>query len=426
MDIKKYLYILWHRKWVVLITTILTTLVVLLGLQFYSPLYQATATLRVATSRSSQITYEELMYADRLLKTFASIAATASIREEVIKDFALNAEPEIDVQVLPNTELIQITISHEYPDVARDIANYVAQKVIQRSQEIDTRLNVISIIDPAVSPDSPSIPPLLIIAAGAVVGLVGGLGLAFVFEYLNQRMYTSKQIENASGLALLGKIPPVRKGVSSLASEDCPRSFEEAFRILRTNLLMQNPTHPIKTLLVTSPDPGAGKSTVLANLANSLSKTGKKIVMVDGDMRKPRLHAICQISNEAGLSDVLAGKRKVEEVLQWIDTNICLISSGPLPADPAFLLHREKLSALVDELAPTFDYILLDSPAMCAVPDAKLMAGVVDGIVLVVNMATATEEIMFEVKNFFAEVPAKNAGMVINRVNLNHGYYYYQ
>lgn len=426
MDIEKYISILWHRKGIILMTIIVSTLVVVIGLQYISPTYDASSTLRVATSRSGQVDYEDLLYADRLLKTFAEIAATPSVVEEVVKEFALSKEPKIEVQVLANTELIRITVSHENPVIARDVANFLASNIIKRSQEIDTRLNIITVIDPAVIPDSPSTSIIIIVAAGVLVGLLGGIGLAFMLELLGKRLYTTKQVEATSGFALLGQIPPVKKGAYFISNGHCPLPYMEAFRTLRTNLIYHNQKKHLKTLLITSPDPGAGKSTILANLAVSMAQAKHKTVLIDGDLRKPKLHKICQVSNQVGLSDLLEGKKQIDEVLQWVDPNMGIISSGFSTADPTLLLSSEKLSGLIAKLSNDFEYVLIDSPAIFAVPDAKLLARQVDGLLLVINIDTASESIIEQVKRYLGNMPVDTIGMVINKAELNHSYYYYK
>jgi succinoglycan biosynthesis transport protein ExoP len=426
MDLEKYIKILWRRKWVVLVTMLITTLVVYVGAQFYSFPYEATTTLRVATSRTGQASYEDLLYADRLLKTFAEIALTSSVEEELVREYGLKDKPEINVQVLPNTELIRITIAHPNPIIARDLANSLAAIVINRSQELDNRLNVITIIDPAVIPDSPSGSRMIIMAAGGLIGLVGGFGLVFLFEYLDGRLHTSKKIEEVSGLSLLGKIPPVKKKQSIIRNKNSPRFYEEAFRILRTNLLMQNHRNLSKVLLITSADPGDGKSTILVNLAFSLAQTGHKVLMVDGDMRKPKLHTLCEIPNQIGLSNILEGDGLLEEALQLLDANISVITSGPPPADPASLLMPDNIANVMEELRSLFDFILVDSPSILAVPDGRLIAPYVDGLILVINKTTTTKDTIQEVNKYLEGMPAKTLGMVINKAELNHGYYYYQ
>lgn len=425
MDLEKYIKILWRRKWVVLITTLVTTLVVVVGTQFYPLSYEATTTLRVVTSRMGQVTYEDLLYADRLLKTFAEIARTSSVEEELMREYNLKDVPNIDAQVLPNSELIRLTIVHPDPILARDLANSLAEIVIRRSREFDNRLNVITIVDPAVTPHSATVSRMIIVAIGVLVGLVGGFGLVFLFEYLDGRLHTSKKIEEVSGLFLLGKIPPVKKRQSILRSQNSPRYYEEAFRVLRTNLFMQIHRNPIKVILVTSADPGDGKSTIIANLAYSIAETGDKVVIVDGDMRKPKLHTLCQIPNLIGLSNILEENGLVEEALQLLDTNVSVITSGPPPVDPVSLLMSDKIADAIKKLRLLFDFILVDSPSILAVPDAKLIVRHVDGLILVINQTTTTEETIHEVNKCFEGMPAKLLGMVINKADLDSGYYYY-
>jgi len=423
MDLKKYIDIIWRRKWVILATTFITTLVVFVGTQFYSFPYEATTILRVATSRTGQASYEDLLYADRLLRTFAQIANGSTVKEDLVRLFDLNQEPAIEVQVLPNTELIRITITHPNPVLARDIANTLATMVIRQRQEIDNRLNLITIIDPAVTPKSPTVSEVLILAIGIFVGLVAGLGLVFIFQNLDNKLYSSEEIEVASDLTLLGSIPTVKKD-KVLLKNNSPRYYEIAYQNLRTNILVQNHNKPPMTLLVTSTAPGDGKSTVVANLALSISRTQKKVVIVDGDMRKPKLHSIFQIPNQMGLSSILAGEHTLDEFIQEDETPISVITSGPVSDDPTLLLNSENLSWMIKELKMQFDFILIDSPAFFAVPDAGILARHADGIILVINKTMTSKGTILECNRYLNEVQSKALGMVINKVKPKDSYYY--
>jgi capsular polysaccharide biosynthesis protein len=193
MELRNYLSIIMRRKWVILVTTLVTTVVVFMGLQFYSPSYEATTTPRVATSRTGQVSYEDLLYADRLLKTFAEIANGSSVKEDLARLYGLPGEPNIKAQVLPNTELIRLSVEHSNPVLARDMANTLASLVIRRSQELDNRYNEITITDSAVMPRSPTLSRWIIVPIGVLMGVFGGFGLAFLFEYLDKRVFTNIQ-----------------------------------------------------------------------------------------------------------------------------------------------------------------------------------------------------------------------------------------
>jgi len=426
MTLQKLIHALWRRKWVILLTTVITTLVVFLGTRFYSFTYEASTTLRVATTRTGQASYEDLLYADRLLKTFAEIANTPSVKEELLAAYELEEEPTITVQVLPNTELIRISIAHPDPITARDLANTLAAIVIRRSQEIDNRLNAITIVDPAVTPRETTVSRMIVLAAGVLVGLVGGLGLAIVFEYLDERMFNSLSIEEVSELPLLGRIPSVKESQSVLRDKKSPRYYEEAFRILRTNLFELNHQKPLKALLITSADPGDGKSTTLFNLAAAIAETGNKVVIIDGDMRKPKLHTLCHLSNEMGLSSLLEGKGQLADAVQSLEPNLSVITSGPPPGDPALLLTLDHAGDLIKTLKKSHDFVLIDSPSILAVPDARLLARHVDSLILIVNKTTTTRAAILGVTKSLTTIPVRPLGMVINKADLDHGYYYYQ
>lgn len=340
--------------------------------------------------------------------------------------YNLSGEPEINAQVLPNTELLRITVAHSNPVIAREAANSLASIVIRRSQEIDNRLNMITVVDSAVTPKSPALSRMIILAFGGIIGLIGGFGLAFLFEYLERRLYTPKQIEQFSESNILGSIPSVRERESILLNDDCPQFYQVAFQNLRTNILMQNHKYPLKTLLVTSANPGEGKSTILVNLAISISRMGNKVVMVDADLRKPKLHTLCQVPNEVGLRNILEEGQPFIEAFQWIDDDICVIPAGPPPADPPSLLMSGTISSLIEGLSEKFGYLFFDAPAILAAPDAKLLADHVDGLILVVSGTTATEETITDVNKSLRNLPVRSLGIVVNKANLNPNEYYYR
>ena len=338
MELEKYLTIIWRRKFVILITTLITTLVVLAGTYFYPTPYEATAILRIAASRNGEVTYEELLYVDRLLRTFARVAASSSMEEEVTRRLGLTESPKIRTEVLPNTELIQVSVEHSDPDIAREAADTLVEMIIGDSQQLGSRDNPLTVVDRATTSKNSDFSLLIILISGAFVGLVGGLGLAFMLENLDKTLYENKQIETVSKQPTLGKIPKVKPKHAVLTSKQSPQHLIQAFHILRANILMQNSRMPLKSFLIVSADPQEGKSTIVANLAYSITQAGKKVVIIDGDLRRPKMHDIFQISNEAGLSNILGNDLAVEDALQMTEAGINVISSGGQPPPPQKLL----------------------------------------------------------------------------------------
>jgi len=196
--------------------------------------------------------------------------------------------------------------------------------------------------------------------------------------------------------------------------------------MLRGNLLSVASTRPLKTLLITSAEPGAGKSTVLVNLAAAMAQAGQKVVVVDGDLRYPCLHEVFELPNDMGLSNVLSDLRRMSTALQ--ETNIegvRVLTSGPVPPNPAEPPPLSKLPQLLGKLAKEADLVLLDSPPILAIADAATMASMVDGVLLVAAKDQATGRRVQRALQQMARVGAKPLGVVFNRASAADGDYYY-
>ena len=288
------------------------------------------------------------------------------------------------------------------------------------------RANSVSIIEPAVVPQTPSKPRKeLNIALGFLVALAGGTGLAFLFENLDTRLYTTEQIENIPELSVLGTIPTAKQQ-DQITFFGGDSAQEEAFRRLRTNLFTQDQEAPLKTLMVTSAAQGEGKSTVVANLALAIAQSRRKVVVVDSDLRLPALHTLFNLPNEIGLSSVLKQGATLDEAIQNSHLpRLHVLTSGPLPSNPAELLGSPQMTAVLWELAQRFDVVLLDTPALLPVADAAVLAPAVDGVVLVAGRAQARKDDVQAACQQLADVKARVVGLVMNRSQQNGSHRYY-
>ncbi|SHJ73254.1 CpsD/CapB family tyrosine-protein kinase [Desulfofundulus thermosubterraneus] len=204
----------------------------------------------------------------------------------------------------------------------------------------------------------------------------------------------------------------------------------EAYRVLRTNLGFAALDHPCRSILVTSAGPEDGKSTTAANLAVVLAQAGNKVILVDCDLRKPVLHKIFEVENHRGLTNCLLQNLDPAEVSKnGLVENLTLVTSGPIPPNPAELLGSGRVRALWPALLERFDYLIVDSPPVLAVTDASLLAAQVDGVILVVRAATTRVEIAREARDQLLKASARIIGVVLNQVKMPardyHYYYYY-
>ncbi|WP_026882545.1 CpsD/CapB family tyrosine-protein kinase [Clostridium akagii] len=215
-----------------------------------------------------------------------------------------------------------------------------------------------------------------------------------------------------------------------LIVQDNPKSpISEAYRTLRTNIQFSNFDEDLNTILVTSSGPGEGKSTTAANLALSMAETGKKVLLIDADLRKPSLHKKFNISNNKGISNLLIGQFKFADVAQRYTENLYLLTSGTIPPNPSEMLSSKKMKIFLEEAKGNFDFIILDTPPVVAVTDAQLLSTMVGGVLLVVAAGQAEVAAAQKAKELLENVKANIIGVVLNKAEIgngkNYGYYHY-
>ncbi|MCD4671526.1 MAG: polysaccharide biosynthesis tyrosine autokinase [Anaerolineaceae bacterium] len=418
MELINYLSILVRRKWVVILTMFFAVLVVAVGTLTTPTKYTASTTIRILTAKSGGADYIDynIQYAERLAGTYVDIATSTPILEEL--GSYVSPLPKIDVQVIPNTELIGIFAESSDPALAQFAANKLSEILIVQSREIygsDTKLYVIA---PAVVPNKPSSPnPFLLIALSLAAGLLGGVGLAFLFEGLDTRLYTDWEVQSLTELPVIGDIPDDkrRRGEGLLVENQLQA---EAFRRLRTNICSPEANREIKTILVTSPVRQDGRTTVTANLGVIMAQANRKVVIVDADLREPKLHEHFDLENESGLGDVLSGKVDLSAALQ--DTaypRLNVLTSGPQPLNSE-LLDSPEMIGVLNDLAEKYDMVLLDSPSSVSVTDPAVLAPKVDAVMLVVRHGWVRREAMQYTMRNLRGVGAKFLGVITNRTEL--------
>lgn len=211
-----------------------------------------------------------------------------------------------------------------------------------------------------------------------------------------------------------------------------PKSVaSEAYRTLRSNIQFSNYENNLKTIVVTSSVPGEGKSTTSLNLSVAFAQLGKKVLLIDADMRKPSIHKRLELSNLTGISTILAGMAEFESAIQILKSDtyeFSVITSGEIPPNPAEMLNSQKMVQLLDILKSYYDIIIIDSPPVLAVTDSQVMARLTDGLVLVSDIKTTKKKEILEAKNLLDKAQANIIGVVINKVDAenDNNYYYYE
>ena len=331
----------------------------------------------------------------------------------------------------------------------RDNKAKLYEIVLERLTETDlTRMlktTHVRVLDRALLPTAPVSPNLAKnTGASLLAGLLLGLLAAFVGSRLDRTIRSVESVE-ALGIDVLGVIPHLaafgpsesaardRKGDSvpqqgdPLIALDAPMSpAAETFRMIRTNLAFKSEDDPLRCAVITSAMPLEGKTTIASNLAVTLAQFGRSVLLVDSDLRRPRLHRVLGVRNETGLSTLVAGQSSRSESIRPTKVEgLSILTSGPIPHNPSELLHSDAFGRLKDELLSHYDYVLFDSPPMGAVTDAAILAPQVDGVILVVRAGTSTIHAVDGAKKRLLGVSGRILGAILNDADLRiKGYRY--
>jgi capsular exopolysaccharide synthesis family protein len=317
----------------------------------------------------------------------------ASVKQQY--DSAVQSENDLkrQVAVLKGSSLAEQDRSVQYNLLAReaDTNRTLYDGLLQRYKELNAAAGIsasnIAIIDTAEAPTLPSSPNL---AMNLALALIGGLVIAGVVVlirfHFDDAVRVPEDVEGKLGMTLLGVIPTAQEPTPSVAMADPKSAMSEAYNSLRTSLLYSTSQGLPRTLLVTSSQPSEGKSTTSLAIARGLARLGRKVVLLDTDMRRPALHAVFGVDNEHGMSSLLTAQDTLAEVLRPTeDANLDLVTSGPIPPSPTELLSTGRLVQLLDELKGRYDVVILDSPPVLGLADAPMMSAIVDGVVMVVQ-----------------------------------------
>jgi len=296
--------------------------------------------------------------------------------------------------------------------------------------------NLLTVVNPAVQPiDAASPRVLLNTVLAALAGLLLAVGAAYLLEYLDDTLKSADDVDAAVGLSTLGAIIRMkgdadRAPMYRLATILYPRSpAAEAYRTLRTNIEFAAVEAPVRAILVTSSVPGEGKTTTAANLAAVFAQAGKRTVLVDCDLRKPGVHRIFGLPNATGLTTMLRNERaELADVAQSTEQeSLRVVTTGPLPPNPAELVRSERMRAALGRIAAEADYVIVDSPPLQAVTDAAILSTLVDGTLLVVDAGRTRSGAVRSGREALAKVGARVLGVTLNRLSesMSGAYYYY-
>jgi Mrp family chromosome partitioning ATPase/capsular polysaccharide biosynthesis protein len=525
--LRHYVEVLWRRKWLVIGALIIIPAIVLVFSLQQPTEYSATARV-MALSQSPSISVAvganvDLSRPDeRELQTLASFVVTREIAGRAAEQLGWSVRPAtvmdaVTAEADPSANVINVTAVWGDAQGAADLANAFAtefilwrQETLQKSldsaiKQIDEQIELtdpdsverttlterrgqLEVLKPLVSggltmgeaaqpPDAPSSPkPLRDAALAFAAALVFGVGLAFLRDSLDVRLHSAGEIAEHTSLPILAEIPELgRHGrrAGKLVVLDDPRGpGAESYRFLRTNLEFINFNRDAKVVLVSSPLPGQGKSTTIANLAIALLRADKRVAIVDADLRRPSLHRFFQTANLRGVSDVVSGASSLADATQSLAfdssaaasapgsspvsvrittlaraaptlgagrkpggtgggrggadrSGLLLLPSGPIPPNPGEIVGSQQFGDILRELGKEADYVLVDAPPMFAVGDAGAMAPWVDGLLVVLRLEQTTADTIAHVEEFFTRTHTRPLGIIVTGVRrTDKGAYY--
>jgi succinoglycan biosynthesis transport protein ExoP len=350
-------------------------------------------------------------------------------------------------------KLVQYHILQHDAESNKQLYDGLLQKLKEAGITAGLRSSNIRVVDPALTPTTPARPQKARnILLSFLVGLVGGVGLALFREYLDNTVKSPDDIEALTGLPSLAVVPSLpglnanQSRFSRFAREAAPQSasgprvellsyiqpksqISEAFRALRTSLLLSQADHPPQVILVTSALPREGKTTAAVNLAVTLAQLGDRTLLMDSDLRKPGIRRALNLTvgKEVGLSSYLAGVSTLDEVMIPHPTinNLVALTTGPVPPSPADLLSSHRMREAIVELRHRFKFIVIDSPPVMAATDPVILSALTDGVLLVVRSCETPKEAFTRTRDLLAAVKCRLLGVVLNAVDSSAPDYYY-
>ena len=368
-----------------------------------------------------------------LVKSEVERLALTKQVEELQRVFIVNRKR---LDSLPRLEQQQLQLQRQLT-----VAQITYQEFLKQFQLVQVLENQnvgnSRIISGALVPERPISPKIpLNLALGGFLGVILGAGTALLLESMNQSLKNIEEANRLLGFPLLGTIPQYgeknpknrQEGRQELPLLDNPYSpVSTSFEMLQTNLGFTISDKELRVILVTSATPGEGKSFVAANLALAAAYVGRRVLLVDADMRRPRQHRIWEIHNLLGLSNILAGQAQLENAVQEVSPLVNMLPAGKIPPNPVALLDSQRMATLVEEASKDYDFVIIDTPPLTAVTDPLIVGKYVDGLLLVVRPGQVEYSAVTAAKSLLNQAKVPILGMVVNGIGKESGYggYYY-
>jgi receptor protein-tyrosine kinase len=439
-----------RNRWV---TIAVTALITVLGTAAYSllqtPQYQASTRLFVSTTSGSS-NVSDLYNGNRLSQarvlSYTELVMGETLAQRTIDRLKLNMtaaglKEKVTAKAKLDTVLIDVSVLDPSPVQARDIANALSDEFVVMARELETpgpgvRPEARVIVEQrATVPAYPVVPKKKRnLALGILLGPMLGIGLALLRDLLDNTVKSQEALEEITGTGVVGYIPFDKKleTAPAISFDTDNSSAAEAFRKLRTNLQFLTVDNPPRVIVITSASPSEGKSTAAINIALALAEAEQNVVLVDGDLRRPRIAKYLDVLGSVGMSNVLSGAAPLAEVLQKTKyPQLTVLAAGPTPPNPSELLGSRTAEKMFGELRTQFDYVIIDSAPLLAVTDGAVLAAHADGALVVVRAGKTKRDQLKHAMGMLNDVGATLLGGLLTMMPTrgsgaySYNYYYY-
>lgn len=434
MDLRQYLQAIRKFWWIVLLPVVIAGALGALSASREVPLYQSSVTFFVRTSGedSANGQFAADQFAQRRVNSYVALLSTDRLARGIVERAGVDISPaEVSGMISAsgdvNTVLLNATVTSSSEELVTQLGNAMAIEFVLLVDQVENAtgdqagVSLELVSGPTVS----TVPSKSTMKVGlfVVVGLGVGVGLALLLNLRDTSIRHDDQIEELGGGPVIGRIPKERRtNDAPLAIGQDAVQRSEAYRQLRTNLQFIDVGHPVQVLVVTSALPGEGKSTTAANLALAMAAAGRKTLVIEGDLRRPKLADYFGVERAVGLTDVIAGRARIEDVLQpWGTEGLVVLPSGHVPPNPSELLGSPAMEHLLTWFRDQFDVIVLDTPPLLPVTDAAVVAAKADGTVIVVRQGKSTKHQTEQALQMLQTVGARLVGTVMSFATTGKG-----
>jgi polysaccharide biosynthesis transport protein len=364
----------------------------------------------------------------RVIETIKNEYEMAKTNEETFRKMV--SQTKAETQNL-SEKFVQYEALKRETETNRQLFDAIIKQMKEQNITQDIQTINVWVIEKAETPQYPAKPDKTRnILYGVMVGLMGGIGLAFFIEYLDNTVKSPEDVETKLGAPVLGVVTLLatrEKNIEEVVLKEPQSAFAESYRVLRTSILLSSADSPPKNILITSISPGEGKTVTSLNLAMTIAQSEHSVLLIDGDLRRPRIHKIFGLDNSKGLSTYLAGASDIKITPKAGLPNLNIMTSGPIPPNPSELLGSSKLQELIKTLNERYDIIIWDSAPLLTVTDSLVLSKILDGTIIVVRAGETQYESVKRGLKSLQDIESHFLGIVINALDVKKtDHYYYQ